>query len=377
MKKEYLLLTVLLVVSLLAVQASALENLAFKVSAVEASTFYSDSYNPDLVHDGIVWRHEMRLPAWYTDYETEADLTIKWKSPVTIAKAIFYDLTSADDNIVSGTMKFSDGTTVEFGALNPDGTATEVALPKTITCDSVVIHVVAHEDSMYAGLDEVELLDPSGKNVAVEATAEASSVLPDGDPYWYIPEQFTGWHVAQKAINGVASVNRPTDFAENEWASQGEPLPWIKLTWASPIKIGTIVLVDRVNGDDWITGGEITFSDGTVITFGELDDVGAPLFIDIPDITADSFTIQVTSSEGPNPGLAEIEVYTEHFNADGTPIATESAAPVTQAPEASGQDAGSAPVVIAPATADAGIMIAALSLLSGAAAVTIARRKNK
>lgn len=375
MKKVSLLLTVLLVVSLLAVQASALENLAFKVSECEASTFYNDDYHPTFVYDGIVWGHEMRLPAWYTDYETEADLTLKWSSPVTIAKAIFYDLTSAEDNIVSGTMTFSDGTKVEFGALNPDGTATEVALPKTITCDSVVIHVVAHEDSMYAGLDEVELLDPSGNNVAIEATAEASSVLPDGDPYWYIPEQFTGWHVAQKAINGVASVKRPAAGAENEWASQGEPLPWITLKWVSPIKIGTIVLFDRVNGDDWITGGEITFSDGTVVTFGELDDVGFPTYIDVPDVTADSFTIQVTSSEGPNPGLAEVEVYTEHFNADGTPIVTETA-PETTAPEVT--DTGSdTPDVVAPSTADAGIVLAAISLLSGAATVILAKKRNK
>ncbi|MDD4773001.1 MAG: hypothetical protein PHZ09_05280 [Eubacteriales bacterium] len=369
MKKAFVFLAVLLIAAILAVPVGAIENLAFKVTESTASTYHNDDYLPSNVCDGLVWEHEMRLPAWYTDYESEADLTLTWASDVTIAKAILYDLTSAEENVESGTMTFSDGTKVEFGALNPDGTATEIPLPKTITTNSVVIHIVADIDTMHVGLDEVELFDPSGKNVAPEATAQASSVLPDGDPYWYIPEAYTGWHVAQKAINGVASVNRPQG-AENEWASLGEPLPWIDLRWSSAIQIGTIALRDRIGDADWIMTGDITFSDGTVISFDGLDNNGAPLYVDIPDITAESFMIQVTESEGPNPGFAEIEVYTEHFRSDGTPIITEAVAPDV----AELDDGAEAPAVTAPATADAGITLA---LLSFAAAAVLARKKGR
>lgn len=54
--------------------------------------------------------------------------------------------------------------------------------------------------------------------MAAEAKAEAASVLPDGDLYWYISAAHTGRHAAQKAVNGVATVKRPA-VAENERAS--------------------------------------------------------------------------------------------------------------------------------------------------------------
>lgn len=370
MKKIILAISLLLIITVLSIPTTALENLAYQISESTASTYFSDSYLPSNVYDGYIWEQEMRLPSWITDFESEADLTLTWNTSVTITKAMLYDLPSAEDNVLKGSITFSEGTKVDFGVLNPDGTATEISLPSAITIDSVVIHIISDEITMSVGLDEVEFFDANGKNVALDAKAEASSVQPDGDPYWFIPESYTDWYVAYKAINGVVSVKRPAS-AENEWASLAEPLPWIALKWSAPVKIGTIVIHDRVGDSDWITAGDITFADGTVISFEALDNNGAPLFIDIPDISTNIFTINVTTSEGPNPGFAEIEVYTEHFNADGTPIASEVSAPLVsdQYSEAA------VPVIGAPATFDNSIIL--IVLLSISAGVLVINKKLK
>ena len=40
---------------------------------------------------------------------------------------------------------------------------------------------------------------------------------------------------------------------------------WLKLTWSSPQTINTVVLYDRPNTNDQVTGGTLTFSDGSTI----------------------------------------------------------------------------------------------------------------
>lgn len=330
--KKYLALA-LAAAMVLSVNVSAAVNLAQTADEVTTSTSYNDDYSGEAARDGIVRGEEFTLHQWITDYESEADLTLTWNSPVTVNKAVFYDRISEADNVASGTITFSDGTVVEFGALDIAGLPTEITFD-AVTTTSAVIHVVADESTMAVGLDEVEFYTADGVNVALDATATATSVLPDGtdnEEYnagWY-PEAYTNWYSAEKAINGYAKATVPPG-AEYEWASKGEPNPTITLSWFPAVKIGTIVLCDRINTNDHVIGGTIEFSDGTEIEFDEVPNDGAPLYIDVNDIEADSFTIY-TLTEGPNPGFAEIEVYTEHF-VDGKPVGEETAEPVAEAP---------------------------------------------
>ena len=244
---------------------------------------------------------------------------------------MFYDRVSAADNVASGKITFSDGTVVEFGALDPDGLPTEVAFD-AVTTTSAVIHVVADDGTLSVGLDEVEFYDENGVNIAPSATATASSVLPDqsdNEEYvasWY-SESYTNWYGAEKAINGYAKANVP-EGAEFEWASQGEANPTITINWYDKITVGTIVLYDRVNANDHVIGGVITFSDGSEIEFDEIPNDGAPYYIDVPDKETTSIEIN-TITEGPNPGFAEIEVYTEHFE-NGKPIGETEEAPTAE-----------------------------------------------
>lgn len=334
--KKFLASTLALT-TLLAVNVSAAANLVKTADEIDTSTYYNDDYSGEQVRDGIVRGEEFLLHQWITDYEPEADLTLTWSSPVTLTKAVFYDRVSAADNVASGKITFSDGTVVEFGALDPDGLPTEVAFD-AVTTTSAVIHVVADDGTLSVGLDEVEFYDENGVNIAPSATATASSVLPDQSDNeenvasWY-SEAYTNWYGAEKAINGYAAANIP-EGAEFEWASQGEANPIITINWYDKITIGTIVLYDRVNADDHVIGGVITFSDGSEIEFDEIPNDGAPYYIDVPDKETTSIEIN-TITEGPNPGFAEIEVYTEHFE-NGKPIGETEEAPTaeeTTAPE--------------------------------------------
>ena len=334
--KKFLASTLALT-TLLAVNVSAAANLVKTADEIDTSTYYNDDYSGEQVRDGIVRGEEFLLHQWITDYEPEADLTLTWSSPVTLTKAVFYDRVSAADNVASGKITFSDGTVVEFGALDPDGLPTEVAFD-AVTTTSAVIHVVADDGTLSVGLDEVEFYDENGVNIAPSATATASSVLPDqsdNEEYvasWY-SESYTNWYGAEKAINGYAKANVP-EGAEFEWASQGEANPTITINWYDKITVGTIVLYDRVNANDHVIGGVITFSDGSEIEFDEIPNDGAPYYIDVPDKETTSIEIN-TITEGPNPGFAEIEVYTEHFE-NGKPIGETEEAPTaeeTTAPE--------------------------------------------
>lgn len=334
--KKFLASTLALT-TLLAVNVSAAANLVKTADEIDTSTYYNDDYSGEQIRDGIVRGEEFLLHQWITDYEPEADLTLTWSSPVTLTKAVFYDRVSAADNVASGKITFSDGTVVEFGALDPDGLPTEVAFD-AVTTTSAVIHVVADDGTLSVGLDEVEFYDENGVNIAPSATATASSVLPDqsdNEEYvasWY-SESYTNWYGAEKAINGYAKANVP-EGAEFEWASQGEANPTITINWYDKITVGTIVLYDRVNANDHVIGGVITFSDGSEIEFYEIPNDGAPYYIDVPDKETTSIEIN-TITEGPNPGFAEIEVYTEHFE-NGKPIGETEEAPnaeETTAPE--------------------------------------------
>ena len=115
---------------------------------------------------------------------------------------------------------------------------------------------------------------------------------------------------AAKAINGVIS-GYPADSSK-EWASNGGKAgSWLKLTWTTAQTINTIVLYDRPNTNDQITGGNIAFSDGTSIAVGSLPNAGTAYTLTFPAKTVTTLQLNITSvsSTTENVGLSEIQVY--------------------------------------------------------------------
>ena len=115
---------------------------------------------------------------------------------------------------------------------------------------------------------------------------------------------------AAKTIDGSA-LGYPGDWTR-EWATLGQGAgAWLQLTWTSPQTITQVVLFDRPNGNDHVTAGTLTFSDGTSVNVGALDNAGAPVTVSFSarSVTWVRFSVDAASASTENIGLAELEVY--------------------------------------------------------------------
>jgi F5/8 type C domain len=154
-------------------------------------------------------------------------------------------------------------------------------------------------DSAYSNLASATTsTTQTSTNIAPLAVVTASSDNPaDGQQ-------------AIKAVDGVVD-GWPGD-ATREWATNGERTgAWIKLSWATSYLVDRVVLYDRPNSSDRVTGGRLTFSDGTTVSVGSLTNSGAAVTVTFTPRTVTSVTFTVTSVSATtlNVGLAEIQVY--------------------------------------------------------------------
>jgi len=98
-----------------------------------------------------------------------------------------------------------------------------------------------------------------------------------------------------------------------EWASDGQKAgAWARLDWKSAQTIDLIAIFDRPNLIDQVTSGEVEFSDGSKMTFGELPNDGqTPLVLRFPSKTVTWFKVIVTSvlAGTQNAGFSEIAAY--------------------------------------------------------------------
>ncbi|CAN5422538.1 hypothetical protein BH09PLA1_BH09PLA1_29940 [soil metagenome] len=134
-------------------------------------------------------------------------------------------------------------------------------------------------------------------DVARTATATASST--------------ENGYTAAGAIDGNASGY--PHGKQFEWASEHEKTgAWITLEWKDAQTIDTILLYDRPNTTDHVTGGLITFDDGSTIEVGELPNDGSkPVELNFKPKTVRSLTFKVTevSAETQNAGISEIAAF--------------------------------------------------------------------
>ena len=141
-------------------------------------------------------------------------------------------------------------------------------------------------------------LRPPVRDLALHATATASS-----------QNTITG-QTANKAIDGIIN-GYPGDYTK-EWATVGGGVgSWLKLAWASPETVNMIVLYDRPNPNDQITGGTIQFSDGSTVNIGPLNNDGSATAVSFSARTITSLQLNITSVSPTtrNVGLAEIQVF--------------------------------------------------------------------
>jgi len=231
-------------------------------------------------------------------------IQLNWSSPYLINEVVLHDRPNLDDQITGATLTFSDGSTVKVGALDNAGSGLDVKLNPIITNSLRMTVTSVSGSTQNVGLSELEVygtVPPGGTvgtNIASQATVTASS------------QNTATNQQAAKAVDGVVD-GYPGD-STREWATVGEAAgAWIQLNWSTPYKINQVVLHDRPNLVDQITGATLIFSDGTTVTTGVLDNAGAGLVINVNQIVTSSLRVVVTTVSGTtvNIGLSELEVY--------------------------------------------------------------------
>jgi LmbE family N-acetylglucosaminyl deacetylase len=115
---------------------------------------------------------------------------------------------------------------------------------------------------------------------------------------------------AGKAIDGVA-LGDPLARTK-EWATEGGTVgSWIEVDLPSPTTVNGVVLSDRPNPLDQITGATLVFSDGSSVAIGPLANNGSAKTIAFPSRSTTSVRLVVNSVSPTtkNVGLAELEIY--------------------------------------------------------------------
>lgn len=190
--------------------------------------------------------------------------------------------------------------------------------------------------------------------IALQATITASSEFNED----YAPHAAVHENVAEHTVG-------------TEWASAGEANPWVRFEWAEAVWIDRIIVADRANLVDWAQIVTITFSDGSSLVTGELENDGYAYTLDFEPKNVTWLQMDITESEGPNIGLGRISIYA----ADPPPAPAEP----EPAPAAEPAPAVPAPAVTAPTpaprTADPITLIAISSVISAAGIIIAKKRK--
>ena len=136
-----------------------------------------------------------------------------------------------------------------------------------------------------------------GNISSLAAVTASSETLPSGQ-------------LAIKAVDGVID-GYPGDYTK-EWAtSGGRAGSWLQLNWSVPYTVDKVILYDRPNLNDKILSATLSFSDGSTLTVGPLNNAGAATEYTFSPkvITSMRMTVNTVSGGTQNVGLAEIQVY--------------------------------------------------------------------
>jgi LmbE family N-acetylglucosaminyl deacetylase len=168
-------------------------------------------------------------------------------------------------------------TVMSFALIVNDGQLTSVA-------DSVNVMVNAASGSV--------------NNVAQLASVTASS------------QNVGSNQLALNVIDGVID-GYPGDYTK-EWATSNERAgSWLELNWSNSYSVNQVVLYDRPNSNDQVTSATLTFSDGSVVTVGELSNTGTAVVVNFAPVVTNKVRVTVNTVSGStiNIGLSEFQVY--------------------------------------------------------------------
>jgi hypothetical protein len=206
----------------------------------------------------------------------------------------------ADSDPLTYTWTQTSGPTVTLtGATTAQPTFTAPAAQSA--AQQIAFSLVVRDGFVNSAADTVVITiagQANSANVAPLATVTASS-------------QASVNQGSAKAVDGIVSGYPAMSSAE--WATASERVgAWIQLNWSTARTVNRIRLYDRPNLDDQMTGGTLTFSDGSSIVIGALPNNGSVLEVNFTSRTIQWVRLRVdaVSSRTGRVGLAEFEVYT-------------------------------------------------------------------
>ena len=256
--------------------------------------------------DGVIAGHPIDATREWATLGGKAGsyLNLAFPAAVTLNRVVLFDRPNASDQITGGTLTFSDGTTVPVPALDNAGMGTSVSFPDRATTSLRLTVTTVSGTTRNVGLAELQAFPgteapvPTAANIAASATVSASS------------QNTTSGQTAAKAVDGVIA-GHPVD-ATREWATVGGKAgSYLNLAFGSAVTLNRVVLYDRPNGNDQITGGTLSFSDGTSVAVPALDNAGLATSVSFPDRASTSLRLTVTTVSGTtrNVGLAELQAF--------------------------------------------------------------------
>jgi hypothetical protein len=261
-------------------------------------------------------------------------LELVFPAAVTLNRVVLYDRPNAKDQITGGVLTFSDGSTVTVPALDNTGLATSVSFPDTATTSLRLTVTTVSGTTRNVGLAELQAYPgteapaptvPGTEEPAptVPGTEEPVPTVPDPVLPVTEPANIAGsasvtassqntasGQTAVKAVDGVIA-GHPVD-ATREWATVGGRAgSYLDLAFPATVTLNRVVLYDRPNASDQITGGTLTFSEGSTLAVTALDNSGKATTFTFPARVTSGLRLTVTTVSGTtkNVGLAELQAY--------------------------------------------------------------------
>lgn len=116
--------------------------------AIKAVDGVADGYPGNYTNE---WATQRQLAgAW---------IKLDWTTPVLVSQVVLCDRPNLTDNVTSGTLTFSDGTTISVGALPNDGTPVAISFPvKTVTSFTFTVNTAV---GLNIGLSEIQVFSSS------------------------------------------------------------------------------------------------------------------------------------------------------------------------------------------------------------------------
>ncbi len=279
------------------------DNVALDAKVSVSST--SEGHTPEAAIDGVARGYPVEPEAeWASDKEKAgATLRLQWNTPQTVDRVQLFDRPNDVDNVTSGILSFSDGSTLEVGALSNYGTM--VRFPaKTITSLEFKVTGVSPKTENI-GLSEIAVFRAGtqlGTIYGSDNVAGAAKVSASSTDKGYMP---------QAAVDGEVGgfPNEPSAEWSSDHQREGATL---RLEWNTPQTINRIQLFDRPNLTDTITTGLLTFSDGSTLKVNALSKQGTELKFPAKIVTWITFRVTGVTPSTQSAGLAEIAVFRAH-----------------------------------------------------------------